>query len=87
MLGSQIEAYFRNHPVLRAHFRGVHGANEVKRLRLQNRTAAIINTQGTNEEGSGLHWWVLLRLENRTGKYRYFVRFAHFDSLIPFRII
>jgi hypothetical protein len=63
MLGSDIERYFKEHPLLRAHFLGVFAADQVHRLKLRNRTAAVVNTDSL--EGDGKHWWCLLRLEGK----------------------
>jgi hypothetical protein len=64
MLGEEIVSFFRTHPVLRNHFRGVYAADQIKSVRLKNRTFAIVNTDRLRGEG-GKHWYCLAKLENR----------------------
>jgi hypothetical protein len=66
MLGSEIKAQFMLHPVFRKNFLGVFGADQVRSIRLRDRTACVINTDLVN--GDGVHWYCLIQLDGRLGK-------------------
>lgn len=63
MLGAEILAFFREHPLLGRHFKGIFAADQIGSLRLSNRSAAVVNTDSLEEEGA--HWWTVSRLEDR----------------------
>lgn len=65
MLGADIEAFFKGHPVLKKHYKGIYAREQVKSIRLRNRSLAIINTDSLS--GDGKHWYCLSKLENRLG--------------------
>jgi hypothetical protein len=51
MLGSEILDYFSRHPVLHKHLAGVFAADQLRNLRLCNRSAAVVNTDKLVGEG------------------------------------
>lgn len=53
MLGSEIEEFFRAHPLLRRHFLGVFASDQLRTVvqrRLRNRTLCIVNTDVSTGE-------------------------------------
>ena len=56
MFGLEIKTFFRKHPVLRRHFRGVYAADQLRSVRLRDKSFAIINTDILDGEG-GIHWY------------------------------
>jgi hypothetical protein len=63
MKGSEIKDFFDQRPNLSRCFRGVFAADQVRRLRLRNRTAAVINTGVLRSHG--FHWYAVIKVENR----------------------
>ena len=65
MLGADIKHFFALHPNLKKRFKGVFAADQLWSLSLQNKTAAVVNTDSLN--GPGKHWYTIIKLENRLG--------------------
>jgi hypothetical protein len=67
MLGSEIKTFFRNHPVLRHHLKGVYAADQLRWLRLPDKSFAICNTDTLDGGEGGKHWWCLAKVGRRFG--------------------
>jgi hypothetical protein len=64
MLGSDIEQYFKKHPLLKKYFLGIFAVDQISQIRFKDKTFAVVNTDTL--EGEGEHWFLLIRSQRET---------------------
>ena len=64
MLGSEIEQYFKSHPLLKRHFLGIFASDQIGQISFRNKTFAVVNTDTL--EGEGQHWFLVMRSKAET---------------------
>jgi Ulp1 family protease len=64
MLGTEIEAYFKSHPILKKHFLGIFAVDQIARINFRHKKFAVVNTDSLS--GEGIHWFLIFRSQTET---------------------